>query len=1075
MGMRESERLARWLLHSKIVPETVLTPLWHETRSAGSDLAELLLARGHLDAAALENLKEQANKAWESHQNQGGEPETPSNPAPQQAPAQNISTNNDPNTMRFERGANLLPRSGEAPLQRNSSPAQSYAQNMVTPTHPQLQHSGEASYAAGAYPQNMGGLGQSGVLPIPPAAPMMRSGEIAYSNPVMPVNPVNSSGIVQQSNPMNALVHSTASNKSASLSPSWDTSQGDSGEVIEAQLEQLGDFVVHEEISRGGMGVVFRAHYKPEDAEVALKLMLAKDPSIESVERFEREAQSLTLVDHPNIVRLYDQGTNAGRPYFAMELIRGVSLKQYIKDYMKLHSRVPDYDWSCQMLGMIGKALISCHDKGIYHRDVKPENILIENDPDGGVDRPVLVDFGLVKQDRATLVEGEDGEICLTKTGEVMGTPAYMAPEQLEKGSHFGEIGAHTDAWGLAATLYYCVSGQAPYKGASLVNIYKALMTHNPESVCSVNDDVPPWLDGLIASALIRESANRIDMRSFVERLDEPDQFFAVKKNVFRGLVVVNIGIVVALAFFLIWMNQDRDAPVLKLPPIPKLVNARELRIEGTVEDESPDYVVAKVGSKTVRSKVDESGAFRLTLKLSETQNKIKFIAVDKGGNRSSAFETQIRFDEDPAVITAPKKLPRTFDSFAVLTGELSEAGCVLKVKGAVDLLVKSRDFRYSVPVKVGPNKLSLTVVDPAGNVSPPFIVYVQRDPTLRVGPKERYKSIGSAYESIANDARGRIQLEPGEYTVENMPVSKYVEIRGDPKAREKYRLVGPKGSCFTIDSRHCRLSGLSFSMGGETGLPNMQLIKVSSGKAFIDHCYFSSKYGGGVGVVSINEGNKSSLAMESTVIESCGKGAVVVQGPGAKVAMSDCTISDNKEMGLWIFAGGTASVRKCTFSRNQRAFYTWENSTLEATDCELSYSKEEGYLLKGGGDKNTAVLTKCQIHHNGIKRKRGIHSYGGHLTMRNCEVFLNGYHGMEISEKSKLVLEDSKIRGNRGHGLYADESEVLISNTEFTKNRGTGVYSSRGSVVSYKKLTFNLNERRFNTRYGGKFVNLEE
>lgn len=1071
MGMRESERLARWLLHNKSVPETILTPLWHETRSAGSDLGALLLERGHLDAAALENLKAQANKAWEDHQGQGGEQETPSNPGPQ---AQSNPPRAEPLTMKFERGAKLLPRSGEAPIQRNPGPAQSYAPNMVAP--PPIPNPGNS------YPQNVG-LGRSGVTNVPPNAPLNMSGEMAYSAPIMPVNPMNAASISHPSNPMDALVHSTASNKSGPLSSSMDSTQGDANEVIEAQLEQLSGFVVHEEISRGGMGVVFRAHYVPEDAEVALKLMLAQDPSIESVERFEREAQSLTLVEHPNIVRLYDQGITAGRPYFAMELIRGISLKQYIKDYMKLHGRAPDYDWSCRMLALIGHALISCHRKGIYHRDVKPENILIEKDPDGGEDRPVLVDFGLVKQDRATLVEGEEGgEICLTKTGEVMGTPAYMAPEQLEKGSHFGEIGAHTDTWGLAATLYYCVSGQAPYKGASLVNIYKALMTHNPESVRTVDGDVPPWLDGLIASALIRESEDRIELSSFVERLEQPDQLFAVKKNLYRGLVLVNIGIVVAIGFFIFWLNQDREPPILKLPTIPTLVNNRELKIEGTVEDESPDFVMAKVGNKTVRSKVDDSGAFRMTVKLQDTQNKLKFIAVDKGGIRSNAFETQVRFDEDPPSIVAPKSLPRTYNAVAVLTGTLSEVGCVLKCEGTVDLTVKTREFRFSVPVKVGPNKLSVKAVDPAGNVSAPFVVSVFRDPTYRVGPKESYQSIQAALEGLtkkgkisSKDVRGRIQLEPGEYEVDNLALKAKVEIRGDPRAPEKYRLVGPKGSCFTTDSADCRLTGLSFSMGGETGLPNMQLVKVSSGKAFINHCYLSSKYGGGVGVVSINVGNKSNLVLESSVIESCGKGAVVVQGPSAKVEVRSCTISDNKEMGLWIFAGGRAIVKQSKFTRNKRAFYTWENSTLEATDCELSYSEKEGYLLNGGGVKNNALLTNCRIHHNGIKRERGIRSQGGNLTLVECDIFLNYYHGIEVSSKSELTIRDSKIRGNKGHGVYVDESTANVMNTKVTKNGGTGLYSSRKSVISYRKMTFSDNEQSVKTRRGGKLVNLDE
>lgn len=1062
MSMRESERLARWLLHCKAVPESVLNPLWRETRTDGSDLAQLLLDRGHLDQNALENLQSQANKAWEARQGAA-----PADASP--APTEHVPHNGPALTMKF--AGPVSTSHSQAPGHATPAPSQSFASNMIAPAQPIPHQSTEMSYRPAPPMNNPAMLGRSGEMNIAPQAPMMNSGIAYQSNPVAPVN---MSGVVYQSNPVDALVHSTAASKSDPLNRSWESSQaGDTGEALEAQLELLTDFVVHEEISRGGMGVVFRAHYKPENAEVALKLMLAKDPPIEAIERFEREANSLTLVEHPNIVRLYDQGVNAGRPYFAMELIRGVSLKQHIKDYMKLHNRVPDYDWSCRILSQIGQALIYCHEKGIYHRDVKPENILIEKDPDSGEDRPVLVDFGLVKQDEVTLVEGEDGQVALTKTGEVMGTPAYMAPEQLEKGSSFGAIGPHTDTWGLAATLFYCLSGEAPYKGASLVNIYKALMTHDPESVLTVNEDVPAWLDGLVSSALVRESADRIELGAFVERLEEPDQLFGVKKTLYRSLIAINIVIGIAIAFFIVWLNADREAPVLKLPTIPELVNTREIVVEGTVEDASPDFVIAKVGGKTARAKVEESGAFRITLQLTETQNKVKFIAVDQGGIRSNTFETMIRFDEDPPTIKAPDRLERTYDDSVVIRGTLSEAGCVLKSEGAEDLKVKSTEFRMSVPIKVGRSKIALKAVDPAGNESPSFEIDVRRDPTITVGPKGDFKDLNKALKKAKKYTR--IQVAPGTYVLKKAVINTILEIRGDPKAPETVRLMGTKGSCLTINSRKCRLTGLFFGTDDDSGLPTVQLVKVSSGFARIDHCLMSSDHGAGVGVVSINEGNKSQLVMESTVIENCKKGAIVIQGPAAKAEIRDCTISNNGEMGLWIFAGGAAVVERTKFKGNQRGIYTWESSTLEAKDCELSYSREEGYRTSGGGAKNSTVLKSCRIHHNGErKRERGVRSYGAHIKIIDCDIFFNGLHGIEMSEGSVFVLENSKIRQNRGHGLYVDESQAMVSKTAIIKNRGVGMYSSRNSRVSYKEMEIRLNERSTKTRRGGKFKNLD-
>lgn len=267
---------------------------------------------------------------------------------------------------------------------------------------------------------------------------------------------------------------------------------------------KFGHFEIIEEISRGGMGVVLKAKNASIDTMVALKLLLEEDPSDASYARFKQEAQVLARLDHPGIVRVKNFGREENIPFFAMDLIVGQDLKTVVEDQLRETDQVPDYNWTVEVMEKLADALAYCHKEKVMHRDVKPANILIEDKND----HPVLVDFGLVKLKNSE--SQETSGMALSLSGEVRGTPAYMAPEQADPNGDFGSVGKKTDVWGFGATLFFCLTGQEPYSGNSATNIYVALMQKDPPRVSEVNPEVPDWLDELTYQCLQRRAIRRI-------------------------------------------------------------------------------------------------------------------------------------------------------------------------------------------------------------------------------------------------------------------------------------------------------------------------------------------------------------------------------------------------------------------------------------------------------------------------------------------------------------------------------------------------------------------------------------
>ncbi|HEX9046632.1 MAG TPA: serine/threonine-protein kinase, partial [Verrucomicrobiae bacterium] len=230
------------------------------------------------------------------------------------------------------------------------------------------------------------------------------------------------------------------------------------GPADEITGTRIGAYKLLQKIGEGGCGVVYMAEQeKPVRRRVALKVIKLGMDTKNVIARFEAERQALALMDHPNIARVLDAGTTeTGRPYFVMELVRGVKLTTYCdENHLDARQRLELFVQVCQ-------AIQHAHQKGVIHRDIKPSNILVTLHD--GVPVPKVIDFGIAKAIEGRLTDST----VFTAYEQFIGTPAYMSPEQAEMSGL--DVDTRSDIYSLGVLLYELLTGRTPFDQKSLIN-----------------------------------------------------------------------------------------------------------------------------------------------------------------------------------------------------------------------------------------------------------------------------------------------------------------------------------------------------------------------------------------------------------------------------------------------------------------------------------------------------------------------------------------------------------------------------------------------------------------------------
>ncbi|MCA9269526.1 MAG: serine/threonine protein kinase, partial [Planctomycetales bacterium] len=274
----------------------------------------------------------------------------------------------------------------------------------------------------------------------------------------------------------------------------------DGGATSAALPKEFGRYRIQKQLGQGGMGSVLLAHDSQLDRQVALKIpKLAADQSGKLTERFLREARAVAGLSHPNICPVFDVGKQGDVHFLAMGYVEGRPLSDFVSE-----TNPPAERQAAQVIRKAALALQEAHDKGILHRDLKPANIMIDRRSE-----PIVMDFGLA-------CRWDDTETRLTQEGTIIGTPAYMSPEQIEDAA---AIGPASDIYSLGVVMYELLTGRCPFEG-SVVSVIGAVLHSTPRPVEELRKNISPEMAAIVARAMAKRPEDRFgSMKDFAAAL----------------------------------------------------------------------------------------------------------------------------------------------------------------------------------------------------------------------------------------------------------------------------------------------------------------------------------------------------------------------------------------------------------------------------------------------------------------------------------------------------------------------------------------------------------------------------
>ena len=757
-------------------------------------------------------------------------------------------------------------------------------------------------------------------------------------------------------------------------------------------------------LAAGGMGRIHLATDLETGAEVVVKrLLTARSPgsarspvpvtpaSPEAIERFEREARALADVRHPHIVPVHRFGHSADGPWIVMARIEGRSLDELLEADPGLPRSEAGVRRIKRWFAQLAEALQALHRAGLVHRDLKPDNLLIT---DAGDDL-MLVDLGLARR----LESHSEGRLeSLTKTGLMVGTPGYMAPEQLTKGSRFGPISPATDVWGFAASLYFALTGEAPISGGTVAEMSIALTSGRIAPPSAIAGKVDPVLESLCVAALTTDQRARPELATIRRALAEDQPLRTSSRGRRRiGYALAGLGVLALLLLLL----RDTTAPRLHLEDSgPVLTRLRRYEMRGRIEDANPAFVL--IGDREVR--VDSRGRFRGVVELDVGAQTLTCVAVDESGQRSEPARVVVTCDREPPTLRfGPPGRPETGRFELEITA--SEPGCTLRIG--------ERPWRFRgdrLVLQLGARELEAAgceVEDAAGNRAPVRLPLrlIQSDSRglaailtearpgdwLILPPGRRRVTIAGRLDAsimalepgktvlTAADDRPVIHLDGGSLRLDGIVLE-----RADGRRREAAASGSPVSSAMTSESL------------------NRPVIVVSAGDLVLTGCRITSS-GAGCRVDGRVDGRAGAaiVTLEDSRFQT--------YGPALDARRCVATVRRTHFDNLGALPIEQALVR---FESCPRA---------ELIACDIMGARNHGLEFVD----TRAIVELCRIQRS---VSRGLNIDTSLIDLLGCDVLDSGEDGLRADGHSRLRVAASVFRGNGAMGKVSREGLFLFS-----------------------------------------------
>lgn len=817
--------------------------------------------------------------------------------------------------------------------------------------------------------------------------------------------------------------------------------------------EGMDRYEILSELGQGGMGKVYLAKARETGLTVVIKTMIKMKNSNRLIERFRREGLALARLSHPNIARVYDfrlcsqESVEHSYPYLVMEHIKGQTLGHAVEALHRGSAEIP-LDQLEAFFVPLARALVHCHENGLVHRDLKPENVLIEmsEDPEQAP-RPVLIDFGLVKIDKEALRQSLELSQQLTQSGQMLGSPAFAAPEQLH--GEVEEVGAATDVWGFGATLYWAVSGQFPYDAHGLYDLFSQSKERDPKPLRHHDPSCPLWLDQICRLCLQRNPALRPDLREVIRAFEE--RTVTKKKALSARLLAAAALLIAGLSLFAMVLLNQGGRPQLSLETKSFTTQKSQLSLKGQILSDAPSRLWLQWSEKKSKKafEVGGDGYFKIPIELVEGKNTLTVTAEDQSGQFSKLQQLIIVKDSRPPILSNLNYPKKVYDANLLVKGQVNEP--VTLFFNQRSITVDNDRFEESLPLKLGSNRIEIKAIDRAGNEVIQRIG-VKRLPTLFVVQAADMKEDGHHFDSLqkavsAAPPFSRIQIAPGVYD-SGFTVTKSLSFLGQG-VRSKV-ILRSRDAPFVIAAPDVTIEKVRIE---NVGLRNQSdALHIFSSRCLIRDCSISSKTRQGVNIGYNNKLHTKKTVrdtrLENCSLIDCGQSGIVIND-NATVTVEACEMTQNAKYGVFVQQGSKVHFARSTLSNNLLGLRVDLSAEVTGEDLKFSGNAEEGLSIE---TKSQGSFKNCQFSGNGGFRRR------------------LKYTQVRAIYESKLLLTDCILKDGAKDGVFANERSLIrLKKCTITGHRRFALSSRAGSEIKLFQCVLKDNARPNHVQEGGK------